>query len=140
MIESYDAPILLIDPTLFGRALGEVSVIIAAIIGFIGIIIMTYGSVRCGTEALMSAIKREDHVPKIRIELGKYLALGLEFLVGKDIIETIVHPTWDDLGKLAAIIALRTILTLFVSWELKHIGEELKEEREIEEMIGEEIL
>ncbi|PIR49316.1 hypothetical protein COU79_05570 [Candidatus Peregrinibacteria bacterium CG10_big_fil_rev_8_21_14_0_10_54_7] len=64
----------------------------------------------------------------IRIELGKHLALGLEFLVGKDIVESIVHPTWNDLGKLGAIIALRTVVTVFLSRELKEVEEELKVE------------
>jgi uncharacterized membrane protein len=52
----------------------------------------------------------------------------LEFLVGKDIVESIVHPTWDDLGKLGAIIILRTVVTIFLSRELKEVEEELNVE------------
>lgn len=52
--------------------------------------------------------------------------MGLEFLVGKDIIESVVHPTWDDLGKLGAIIILRTVVTIFLSRELKEVEEEFK--------------
>ena len=55
--------------------------------------------------------------------------------MGKDIIETIVSPTWTDLGKLAAIVALRTVVTVFLSWELKAVIHEVEEEQEMEDML-----
>jgi uncharacterized membrane protein len=59
---------------------------IAAIIGYIGIGIMGWGGIISGWHFLRCSILRTNHLPNIRIELGKHLALGLEFLVGKDII------------------------------------------------------
>jgi uncharacterized membrane protein len=56
----------------------------------------------------------------IRLELGKSLALSLEFLLAADILRTAVAPTWEDIGKLAAIAALRTLLNYFLDRELKH--------------------
>ena len=106
------------------------SVLIAAVIGYIGVIVMTYGCFKGVWDFSLSIGKHTTHrhLPMIRIELGKHLALGLEFLVGKDIVESIVHPTWNDLGKLGAIIALRTVVTVFLSRELKEVEEELKVE------------
>jgi uncharacterized membrane protein len=117
------------------ETLQYVSLVLAAIIGFIGVLVMAYGALHSGTMFLLCVLHKKDHLPQIRIELGKHLALGLEFLVGKDIIETIVHPTWDDLGKLAAIVALRTVITVFLSWELKEVIHEVEEEQEMEDMI-----
>lgn len=56
----------------------------------------------------------------IRLNLGKGLALTLEFLLAADILRTAVSPTWEDIGKLGAIAAIRTILNFFLERELKH--------------------
>lgn len=69
---------------------------------------------------------------EIRIELGQHLALGLEFLVGKDIVDTIIDPSWEDLGKLGAIIIIRTVLSIFLARELKEVEEEMTMEEKIE--------
>jgi uncharacterized membrane protein len=53
-----------------------------------------------------------------RIRLGHSLSLGLEFLIGADILKTAVAPSWNDIGQLAAIIAIRTVLNFFLMREL----------------------
>lgn len=55
----------------------------------------------------------------IRLDLGKTLAMALEFLLAADILRTAVAPTWSDIGKLAAIAALRTLLNYFLDRELR---------------------
>lgn len=111
--------------------LEEVCFFMAEVLGVIGVGVMAYGAFKGVYRFLEGSLHfRKQDLPRIRIELGKHLALGLEFLVGKDIIESIVSPTWDDLGKLAAIIALRTAVTFMLSWELKEIKEELDEEEQ----------
>ncbi|WP_442947407.1 DUF1622 domain-containing protein [Nostoc sp.] len=39
--------------------------------------------------------------------------VSLEFVSAADILLTAIAPTWDEIGKLAVIIVLRTILNLF---------------------------
>ena len=74
-------------------------------------------------------VLRNTIIPRIEIRqnLGRSLALALEFLLGADILQTAVAPTWDDIGKLAAIAVLRTGLNYFLAAELK----ETKPEPEI---------
>jgi uncharacterized membrane protein len=55
----------------------------------------------------------------IRLTLARYLALGLEFQLGADILSTAVAPTWDQLGKLAVIAVIRTALNFFLSREMR---------------------
>jgi uncharacterized membrane protein len=55
---------------------------------------------------------------KVRLLLGRYLALGLEFALGADILATAVSPSWDDIGQLAAIAGIRTALNYFLAREL----------------------
>lgn len=50
-----------------------------------------------------------------------WLALSLEFALAADIAETVLAPTWDDIGKLAAIAAIRTVLNLFLERDLEFI-------------------
>jgi len=50
-----------------------------------------------------------------------WLALSLEFALAADIADTVISPTWDDIGQLAAIAAIRTILNLFLERDLEFI-------------------
>ncbi len=105
------------------------SIISAGIIGYVGVAILMVGSAKALWMFTRFFATRKGRFSHIRIDLGKHLALGLEFFIGKDIIESVVHPTWDDLGKLGAIIALRTVITIFLSRELKEVEEEMKVEQ-----------
>jgi uncharacterized membrane protein len=55
----------------------------------------------------------------LRIQFGSSLAIALELLLAADILATAIAPTWDDIGKLAAIAVLRTALNYFLERELK---------------------
>lgn len=55
----------------------------------------------------------------VRIQFGSALTVALELLLGADILATAIAPTWDDIGKLAAIAVLRTALNYFLERELK---------------------
>ena len=55
---------------------------------------------------------------RVRLTLGKYLTLALEFQVGADILSTAIAPSWEQIGKLAAIAVIRTGLNFFLSQEM----------------------
>jgi len=55
----------------------------------------------------------------LRIQFGSSLTIALELLLAADILATAIAPTWDDIGKLAAIAVLRTALNYFLERELK---------------------
>ena len=54
----------------------------------------------------------------IRLQLGQWLSLALEFELAADILRTAVTPTWTDVGLLAAIVVLRTVLNFFLQLEI----------------------
>ena len=54
----------------------------------------------------------------MRLRLGRWLALALEFELGADILRTAVAPTWSEIGQLAAIAAVRTALNFFLQQEI----------------------
>lgn len=67
---------------------------------------------------------------EIRLHLGQYLALGLEFQIGSDILSTAVTPTLSDVELLAAIVVIRTVLNYFLSKELERERKEAPPEPE----------
>lgn len=55
----------------------------------------------------------------VRMYLGRWLSLALEFEVAADILRTAVAPTWMQIGQLAAIVVLRTGLNYVLQRELR---------------------
>ena len=94
---------------------------LSSVVEGIAAIIIAHAMIRCvilyGRSTLAST--KIDNLT-IRLQLGKTLALALEFLLAADVLRTAVAPNWDDIGKLAAIAALRTTLNYFLEKELKH--------------------
>lgn len=71
-----------------------------------------------GTWVLSEIRVRRVTYERVRLVLGRYLALGLEFQLGADILGTAVSPTYGEIGKLGAIAAIRTLLNYFLAQEL----------------------
>lgn len=67
----------------------------------------------------------QSHVAKeqVRLRLGRWLALALEFELGADILRTAVAPTWSEIGQLAAVAAIRTALNYFLQQEIDKAAE-----------------
>lgn len=55
----------------------------------------------------------------MRLRLGRFLALGLEFQLASDLLRTAVAPSFEEIGKLAAVAAIRTGLNWFLGRELR---------------------
>jgi uncharacterized membrane protein len=54
---------------------------------------------------------------------GVWLLIGLEFELAADIIDTVVSPTWIDIGTLGAIAVIRTFLNYFLEKDLENAEE-----------------
>jgi uncharacterized membrane protein len=63
----------------------------------------------------------------VRLLLGRFLALGIEFQLGADILKTAVSPTFEDIGMLGAIAAIRTLLNYFLAQEIERAEKMEKE-------------
>ena len=92
--------------------------IIGALIVSWGIVISLYGFLKKEILNRSEALKLNE---SIRLALGSYLVLGLEFFIAGDIIKTIITPTWESLGILGAIVVIRTILSYFLTKDLRKI-------------------
>lgn len=62
------------------------------------------------------------------LRFSRWLVAGLTFQLAADIIETSAAPTWDDIGRLAAIALIRTFLNYFIE---RDIEESRKRQQEV---------
>ncbi|MBM4428827.1 MAG: DUF1622 domain-containing protein [Chloroflexi bacterium] len=60
-------------------------------------------------------------VARARLQLVESLVMGLEFQVAADVLKTAISPTWDDFLRLAALIALRTVLGFVLEREARNL-------------------
>ena len=67
----------------------------------------------------------------IRLVLARYLAMALEFQLGADILSTAVAPSWNEIGKLAAVAVIRTGLNYFLSREMQEERRTAEDERQV---------
>lgn len=95
---------------------------VAIAIEGVGALLVAYGA----AEALYGSVLVVAHrrtLPGERKELwlrfGVWLLLGLEFELAADVVRTSVSPTWQDLGQLAAVAAIRTFLNFFLERDLE---------------------
>ena len=66
----------------------------------------------------------------VRLTLGRWLAVALEFELAADVLNTAVTPTWSDIEKLAAIAALRTALNYFLEKEIREESKPTQQQAE----------
>lgn len=88
----------------------------AALVIFLGAVQAFVGFLR------VAFVPRPDAFNAVRLRLARFLTLGLEFQLASDLLRTAVAPTFEEIGKLAAVAAIRTGLNWF-------LGRELREER-----------
>lgn len=59
-----------------------------------------------------------DTFDRARLVLGSYLVLGLEFQLAADILKTAIAPSFTEIGQLAAIAGIRTVLNYFLEKDI----------------------
>ncbi|MEI7572466.1 MAG: DUF1622 domain-containing protein [Phenylobacterium sp.] len=59
---------------------------------------------------------------EIWLGFAAWIMLALEFALAADIIRTAIAPTWEDIGMLGAIAAIRTGLNWFLARDITHFN------------------
>ncbi len=110
---------------------------LSIIISIISIIVVVYGTLVAAGAFVRTEIRRIrgkynfQRLRMIRADLGTYLLLGLELLIAADILKTVVEPGLNELGILAGIVLLRTVLSYFLNKEILEIDHERHEHPEV---------
>jgi uncharacterized membrane protein len=100
---------------------------LAHLADYVGIVVIFWGVVVgfVGFISLQLPSRKErdflQATAKLRCKIGTYLLLGLEILIASDIAQTVIDPSYERVILLGAIVAIRTILSFFLSRELETI-------------------
>jgi uncharacterized membrane protein len=111
-----------LDDGLMEEIFREVAGATALAIEAIVVLVVAIGA----AEAVIGAVKligRDQLFWNERRELwvrfAGWILLALEFALAADIIRSAVAPSWDEIGKLAAIAAIRTALNFFLARDIE---------------------
>jgi uncharacterized membrane protein len=98
------------------EAAAAVVIGIAAIEATVRALLLFFRGDRIGRGGVVD--RMSDEKENVRLRLGRWLAVALEFELAADILRTAIAPTWKEIGQLAAIAVLRTGLNYFLQQEI----------------------
>jgi uncharacterized membrane protein len=106
------------------NAVGNAVDFVIPIVELMGAVVIVLGVVIAFTTYVLSELRvRPVAYEHVRLLLGRFLAVGLEFQLASDILATAVSPTFDEIGKLGAIATIRTALNYFLAKEIEKAQE-----------------
>lgn len=97
-----------------------------------GAVIIFAGAVWAFARFATSAVRGRSLIREFnttRLGLGRFLVLGLEFQLAGDILRTAVAPGFTEIGQLAAVAAIRTVLNFFLTREIAQERAEIEHDR-----------
>ena len=101
----------------YEHILHDIAEVSALTLELVGVLIIIIGSAKSLVQLVQRLLK---HQPiNIVIELGKTLALALEFKMGAEIIKTVIVHDLTELAVLGIVILIRALLAFLIHWEIK---------------------
>lgn len=94
-----------------------VAEITASTLELIGIVIIFIGSFRALFRVVGCLVRKQPL--NVVVELGKALALALEFKMGAEIIKTVIIHDLEELAILGVVIVIRALLAVIIHWEIR---------------------
>ena len=94
----------------------ETAVLAIDAMALVIILFATVQAFAAAVAVMLGIASGEDRSPWLRF--GRWLVVGLSFLLAADIIETSIAPSWEEIGRLAAIAVIRTFLNYFLEHDL----------------------
>ena len=90
----------------------------------ISVVLVAVGAVEVGGMLLRHYRRWSDiHFKKrLWLRFATWMLLALELNLAADIVDTAISPTWNDIGQLAAIAAIRTFLSFFLGRDLDELS------------------
>lgn len=78
----------------------------------------------CYSLVTSKLLKQAVQINTIRLNLGRILLLGLEFIIAADLIGTTTTPDYYTLGIVASIVVIRTVLSFTINREIASLNKE----------------
>ena len=112
----------------YENILHHIAEVSALTLELIGVLIIILGSGKSLVHLAQGLIRHRKI--NIVVELGKTLALALEFKMGAEIIKTVIVHDLTELAVLGIVIAIRALLAFLIHWEMKMEKKDEKPEDE----------
>ena len=103
------------------EALHQVARLVAMLVEALAIAVIAIGAVEAlaGTVRLLVGGPSDDRARRaVWLKFARWLVAGLTFQLAADIVNTSISATWEEVGHLAAVAAIRTFLSFFLDREL----------------------
>src|SRR6185437_12415477 len=91
------------------------AVVILGVAAIEAFVLLVHAAPRLGDQS----VKR-----RIWVRFASWIVLSLEFALAADIVDTAITPSWNDIGQLAAIAAIRTGLNFFLARDIESVTRE----------------
>lgn len=102
---------------------------IAFAVDIVGIAILVYAAVKFISHFLSFEISQQRGldcvvgIRDMRLRLGSYILLALEFIIISDVIQTAISRSVDDFLSLGLLVVIRVALSFFLGQELNEVKE-----------------
>ncbi|MGC4782788.1 DUF1622 domain-containing protein [Micromonospora zamorensis] len=95
--------------------------VLVAVVEVAGALVIFVGAVWAAVRFVVEGLRHRSAAlfTPIRLSLGRFLTLGLEFQLAADVLRTAVSPSFEQIGQLAAIATIRTALNYFLGREIR---------------------
>ncbi len=97
---------------------------------FSAIVVISIGIIRAFLiyiKGIFMKNKSRTAIQESRLEIGHSFSLCLSFLIGASILKTTIAPTWTEIGQLASIVMIRTIMNYFLVRDVNKMEEVKKD-------------
>jgi uncharacterized membrane protein len=100
----------------------NIAAIVATCTEFIAVVVIVVGAAQAIGAGFISFVRTKTPIDPLVVFRGfaGWLVLALEFLLVADILKSAISPTWNEIGQLAAIAAIRTFLNYSLAHDLRH--------------------
>lgn len=98
---------------------------IKTIVSLTGVLVILWGTVIALYQFIFHHWKPNRHfytIDLIRLQFGRTIILGLEFIIASDLIATTAVPDYYTVGILGALVAIRTLLSFFMNREIASLS------------------
>lgn len=102
--------------------------LLAQTMGLAGVAFIVAGALIAIMRHIEVIVGRRRGTLSVRLTLGHYTLLGLEFLVAQDLVESVIVTDFEHLLGLGAVVVIRTVLEHFLGKEIEHLSHQAEAE------------
>ena len=103
------------------KIITEICELLILAMNTVAVLVLICGVVKATFKFVKNEVSHADKASVLRTiknDLGTYVLFSLEILIAADIVESIIKPTFEDIGKLAALVVIRTVISYFLGKEI----------------------